>query len=194
MPMPSWAVKSGSFRSDNGMVTGRVLTSVERDGLNLGDWGRLEIPDLEHVRIRNTAGKVRDISAKGLLRFGTNITGWFEPEHGIAVLGGPSTELLRIDFATDEATVVATLDRDPDEDLRFVSFHEVGSGVLCLYERGVVFLDMDGHSLWLAKHEDISAKFDGARDGMAWFRSQWPPDQVGHRFAIRLSDGKQVSG
>jgi hypothetical protein len=85
------------------MVTGRVLTSVERDGLNLGDWGRIEIPDLGHVRIRNAAGKVRDISARGLLRSGTNITGWFEPERGIAVLGGPGIELLRIDFATDGA-------------------------------------------------------------------------------------------
>ncbi len=176
------------------MSWGQILTAVEPNGLELGRWGRLEIPNHEHLRVRNAAGKVRDIDAQGLLRSGTDISGWFEAERGFAILGGRGTEVLRIDLTADEAMVVTQLDREPDEDLRFLSFHEAGDVLLCLYERGVVCFDLDGQLRWQAQHRDLSAKFDGVRDGVAWFSSQWPQDRIGHRLAFRLFDGQQVMG
>ncbi len=86
--------------------------------------------------------------------------------------------------------VLTRLDRDPDEDLRFISFHEADSCVICLYERGVLCLEHDGTIRWKAAHSDISAQFKGVHDGAVWFASQLP-DRDGDRWGYNLADGAE---
>jgi hypothetical protein len=154
----------------------------------------LEILDAEHLGIRNPAGGVRAVAVFGLLQAGIDVVGFLSTEEGRVVLGGRAPELVRIDLTTDEAAVVTELNREADDDLRFMSFHEAGDRVICLFEAGVACLDLSGRLMWITSHDDLSARFEALRRGAVWFASQWPPDRVGYRFAFRLSDGAKVAG
>jgi hypothetical protein len=174
------------------MSWGRTLNALERDGLHLGQWGQLLIVDRGHLGIRTKHG-VREIEVPELMRHDTSIEGWIDEEMGVMLLANTSSVLVRIDLRLDEAAVVAKLEREPNDDLRFVAFHEVDHNVICLYERGVLCLDLDGTLRWKVQHSDLSARFAGSRAGVVWFASQWPPDRVGYRFGVRIDDGRSVS-
>jgi hypothetical protein len=161
------------------------------DGLDLGSWGRLEIIDRRHLGVRTSSG-LRDIEVDGLLEGGGALVGWFDPHTGIAILASTSSELVRIDLYDDQALVMARLDRESDEDLRFTSFHEADSCVICLYERGVLCMEHDGTIRWKVAHSNISAQFMGVQDRAVWFAAQWPPDRSGDRWGYNLSDGAEV--
>lgn len=109
-------------------------------------------------------------------------------------MGSRAADLLRIELDSGEAAVVARLNRYDEPDLRFISFHESPNNVFCLYECGVVCLDLDGKLAWHVTNDDLSAEYVGVKDGAVWFRSQWPPDQDGRRYAFRLSDGFRTFG
>ena len=175
------------------MATGRLLDALEPGGLDMGPWGRLEILDRRHLGVR-VAGRLREIDLGGVLEASGKVVGWLDPESGIVLLATTGPPLVRLDLATDEVEVIATLDREDEEDFRFLGFHEAGGRVFCLYERGLVCLDEAGHVLWHARHDDLSAEFKGVKNGAVWLASQWPPDRVGNRFAFRLTDGEKVFG
>jgi hypothetical protein len=169
----------------------QALSAVEPGGLDMGAWGRLEIPDNAHIGIRNSAGRVRAVPVFGLLRAGTDVCGFLNPDEGIVVLGGRAAELVRIELTTDEVAVITELSRD---DFRFMTFHEVGDRTICHFEAGVACLDLSGRLMWITSHDDLSVEFVGLKGDALWFASQWPQDRVGYRFALRLSDGAKVAG
>jgi hypothetical protein len=172
-------------------ATGHRLSALEPGGLELGRWGRLEILDRRHLGVR-AAGRLREIDLGDVLEASGKIVGWLDPATGVALLATTGPALVRLDLTTDGVEAVETLDREDEEDIRFLSFHEAEGRVFCLYERGLVCLDEAGRVLWHARHDDLSAEFTGVRSGAVWLASQWPPDRVGRRVAYRLGDGEQV--
>jgi hypothetical protein len=169
------------------------LSAAEPGGLDLGSWGRLEIIDRRHLGVRAN-GRLRELDVGDRLEASATLAGWLEPDSGMVLLATIGPALVRLDLTADEIETVATLDRDDEEDLRFLSFHEAAGRIFCLYERGLVCLDEAGHVMWHARHHDLSAQFKGVKNGAVWLASQWPPDRVGYRFAYRLADGENVFG
>jgi len=171
---------------------GQRLYAAEPGGLDMGPWGRLVIIDRRHLGVR-AHGRLRDFEVEGLIETSARLAGWLDPESGLVLLAnGPA--LVRLDLTTDDIEPAASLARDDDPQFWFLSFHEVAGRVFCLYERGLVCLDEAGRVLWHARHDDISAEFQGVKNGAVWLASHWPPDRVGYRFAYRLTDGEQVFG
>jgi hypothetical protein len=175
------------------MGFGRTLSLSEPGGTALGPWGRIEIADRQHLRVRNMVGS-REFDVNGWLDGAANLVGWFDRDTGTILLAGRGEHIVRLDLVADVIESVANLDREEDEHLRHLSFREVDGAVICLFELGVVCLDLSGAVRWKVRHDDLSAEFAGTRNGLIWLASQWPPDRAGHRFAFRLADGARVSG
>jgi hypothetical protein len=174
-------------------LDGHPLTMSVPGGMDLGCWGRLQVVDRQRLAVTVGAAR-RELEVGDVMEASADLVGWFDPAIGVLLLGGRGPSLVRIDLPSDTVDVVAELEREEDEDLRHLSFHGLNGSVVCLFEQGVVCLDVSGNLRWQATHEDLSAEFKGVRDGAVWFASQWPPDRVGYRFAFRLTDGKKVFG